>query len=459
MTRRVAIRAAPEYDTRLDRPNATHTQGIRLEGKEVIVLGAGLPGLSAAHWLARQDVRVTVLERSAEIGGLARTILRDGYRFDYGGYRFIGSSTEIRELFRGLLGDDLLSVKATAKIHFRDHLYRYPLDPKDLIAGLGQRQATMALWSYTGSRFVRKLPFRAPPRNLEEWLLEEFGETLYRAFFRDYNEKIWGQPCHRLSAELASRRIRGVNLLGSLIKGALPGSLGGSAKQHEFLYPRLGIGELSASLAREVESKNSIRREATVTRVRVRRARVEAIEYRDHDGAQELACTNLISSIPLPRLVYMLDPRPPADVLASAQSLPFRDVISVCLELDRAQVTEDSWLYFPDPAIGFARLLEPRNWSEAMVPPGKTSLVAEYYVSEGDKTWSLTDEALVERTIEDLTERLHLIDRSEVEGHMVLRIKKPYPVYEIGYHEHLRRIHRYLKTIVNLQPIGRGGLF
>ncbi len=431
-----------------------------LDGKRVIILGAGLSGLSAAHSLVSQDVACEVIERHGEVGGLARTLRRKGYRFDYGGYRFIGSSSEVQKLFRKLLGPDLLSVTATSKIFFRGRLYEYPLNPKDLVLGLDGQDAAIALWSYAGSRLARLNPFREPPRTLEEWLLDEFGETLFRAFFRDYNEKVWGIPCHRLSAELASRRIRGVNFAKSVAKDLLGKRLERFRSRHRFLYPRFGIGQLSTELARAIEERSVLRRESAVTEVRVRRGRVECVLCKDSEGKiHEVTGTNVISSIPLPRLLYLLNPRPPADVLAAARGLCFRDMISVCLEIRREQVMQDSWLYVPEPAIGFARVLEPRNWSDAMSPPGRTSLVCEFYCFEGDKLWACTDEELVRRTVEDLVTRLRLVSREEVVRGEVLRIRKPYPVYELGYHEHLTRIHRYLKSIVNLQAIGRGGMF
>jgi len=401
-----------------------------------------------------------MLERNLEVGGLARTVQRNGYRFDYGGYRFIAASSEVVRLLREILGPDLLSVSATSKIYYRNKLYAYPVDPRDLVQKLSRREATIALWSYAGSRLARYLPTHHSPRNLEEWLLDEFGETLYRAFFRDYNEKIWGIPCHRLSAELASRRIRGLKPLTELARGALPKRWTRWKKAHRFLYPRHGIGQLSEAFAETIERRGSIIRGATVTEMHVRRARVETVVYRDASGKlHEQKGTNVVSSVPLPRLLYLLKPSPPGDVLASARALKFRDLVAVCLELRRDRVTEDSWLYVPDAHVGFARLLEPKGWSEAMAPPGRTSLVAEYYCFEGDAIWTMDEKTLVERTVADLAHRLCLIDQSEVLGGFVLRIRKPYPVYELGYHEHLHRIHQYLKSIVNLQAIGRGGLF
>jgi protoporphyrinogen oxidase len=437
---------------------ARPTEG-HLEGKRVIVLGAGLPGLSAAHWLSRQGVPCEVVERASEVGGLARTIERNGFRYDFGGYRFFSRSTEIQQLLQELLGDDLTTVSASSKIYFRGRLYDYPLRPKDILAGMGRQQSSLALWSFAGSRLAGMLR-RGTPQNLEEWLIAEFGETLFRSFFKDYNEKVWGLPCHRLAAELASQRIRGVSLTGALRGLLVPERFASPPPDYKFLYPRLGIGELTERFAAAIEKKNTVRRDSTVVEVRVKRARVEAVVFRDASEQDiEVTGSDVISCIPLPRLLYVLNPRPPADVLASARSLVFRDLIAVCLELRRERVTRDSWIYVPDPAFAFARLIEPKNWSEAMAPRDHTSLVAEHYCFEGDEIWKASDHDLVQRTIHDLVERLNLIQREDVIGGFAIRIKKPYPVYEIDYREHLHRIQKYLRGIVNLQTVGRGGMF
>jgi protoporphyrinogen oxidase len=401
-----------------------------------------------------------VLERAPEIGGLARTIERNGFRYDFGGYRFFSRSAEIQALLQELLGDDLTTVTASSKIYFRDRLYRYPLEPKDILEGMGRQQSTLALWSFAGARLTGFVRLRGQPQNLEEWLIAEFGETLFRAFFKDYNEKVWGLPCHRLAVDLASQRIRGVSLAGALKGAVLPQRLQAPPRDYKFLYPRKGIGELTERLAAQIEKKSTIRREATIVEVRVKRARVESIVYRDaHEKDIEVQGSDVISCIPLPRLLYVLNPRPPADVLASARALQFRDLIAICLELKKERVTKDSWLYVPDPAFAFARVLEPKNWSEAMAPKDHTSLVAEHYCFEGDEIWKTSDQDLVARTIADLADKLKLISRDDVLGGFAIRIKKPYPVYELGYREHLQRIQRYLKTIVNLQSVGRGGMF
>jgi len=431
-----------------------------VEGKKVVVLGGGLPGLSAAYWLTRQGVETEVLERASEVGGLARTIERNGFRYDFGGHRFFSRSPQIQDLLQDLLGSDLVQVKASSKIFYRGRQYEYPISPRDLLEGMGKEKSALALWSLIGARTANLL-VRRPMISLEDWLVAEFGETLYRAFFKDYNEKVWGVPCHRLSIELASKRIRGIAFASVLGQSFLPKRiLADPSESYGFFYPRLGIGQLASRLGAQILKKNVMRTDVSVTEVRLKRARVESVVYRDaSDRETEVHATDFVSSLPLPRLLFLLSPRPSADILNSARSLVFRDLIAVCLEVKKDRVMRDSWIYVPDPAIPFARVLEPKNWSQGMAPPDRTSLVAEHYCFEGDQTWARSDQELVDRTITDLCDTMKLVKREDVAGGFAIRIKKPYPVYQLGYREHLIRIQRYLRSIVNLQTVGRGGMF
>ncbi len=430
-----------------------------MEGKRVVAIGGGLPGLSAAYWLTRQGVEVELLERSADIGGLARTIERDGFRYDLGGYRFFSRSPEVQNLLKQLLGDDLVTVRSSAKIFFRGRLYDYPVHVRDILAGFGAQGTALALWSLAGGRLGSAVR-RGEPQNLEEWLLQEYGETLFRAFFKSYQEKIWGIPCHRVAADLASQRLRGMPLTTAVRQALLPARFD-PPPSHVFLYPRLGIGQLTERFAAGIDQRNRIRREAAVTEVRHRRGRVESVVYRNGtDLDHETTGTDFISSIPLPRLLHLLEPRPPADVLASSRGLLFRDLITVVIIANKERATREPWIYVPDSEIGFARVLEPKNWSPAMAPADKTSLVVEYYCFETDGIWTLPEADLVNRTIQDLADRMGIVKRDEVvSGYVAARIKKVYPIYEIGYRDHLVRIQRYLRGITNLQTIGRGGMF
>src|SRR4030095_1713386 len=145
--------------------------------------------------------------------------------------------------------------------------------------------------------------------------------------------------------------------------------------------------------------------------------RVTSVSLETESGTERAEAANFISSIPLTVLAKIVEPAAPADVLAAADSLTFRNIVTVNIMLKRRQVTPDTWLYVHDRNILFGRFHEPKNWSPAMVPSDDvTSLVVEYFCSFGDHIWSMTEEELVAQTVRHLVHDLGFIKPDEVIG-------------------------------------------
>jgi hypothetical protein len=167
----------------------------------------------------------------------------------------------------------------------------------------------------------------------------------------------------------------------------------------------------------------------------------------------EVLCTYALSE-----LVRSLQPRPPREVLEAAERLKYRDLIVLFLGLDTEQVSEDHWIYFPDSELFFGRVHEPKNWSPAMAPPGRTGLVIEVFCYKEDPVWQEPDSDLLDRAVVEL-EKLDLIRAGDRIGGTVVRFERAYPLYNAGYRDRLRTIHDFLDRLENLQLAGRNALF
>jgi protoporphyrinogen oxidase len=229
----------------------------------------------------------------------------------------------------------------------------------------------------------------------------------------------------------------------------------------EFMYPRDGFGRFSERMADAVTGwGNQIWLGAGVERVHRVGNRVTRVTISTERGTEVVEGANFISSIPLTLLAKIIEPAAPADVLAAADRLTFRNIITVNLMLKKRQVTPDTWLYVHDRNILFGRFHEPKNWSPAMVPSDEyTSLVVEYFCSFGDHIWNMTEEQLVEQTVKHLVEDMRFITRDEVIGGFTIRAPRAYPSYVIGYDKPLETIKTFVEGLENLQIIGRYGTF
>ena len=164
-----------------------------------------------------------------------------------------------------------------------------------------------------------------------------------------------------------------------------------------------------------------------------------------------MEATDVVATIPLGRLVLMLEPACDFPAVDAARSLEFRDLITVNLVLKKKQVSPDTWLYIQDENIIFGRMHEPKNWSSAMVADDDhTSLVLECFCTEGDHIWTLSDDAIGARCIKDLVEKLNFIEASEVEDLTVIRTRDAYPVYDLLYQKKISLIQDELRRYVGL---------
>jgi protoporphyrinogen oxidase len=425
---------------------------------EVLILGGGLTGLSAGYILTKSGRSVTVFEGDSTVGGLSKTIVKDDFRFDLGGHRFFTKDKKIDMFVRDLMEGELIFVSRKSKIYLHNKYFDYPLKPLNAMLGMGI-PTTIKILSDYGIEKLKRLIKRKDNISLEDWVVSNFGRTMFNIYFKEYSEKVWGIECNRISAEWVAQRIKGLSLSRAIrnaffkIKGKNIPTLADA-----FLYPQLGIGRISERLKDKIEKNNRVLTNTRVGSINHSNFIIDSVTVKDHQHSSIISGKQFISSMPITNLVNMLNPPPPAYILDAASKLKFRDLVIVALMVNRKRVTDQNWLYIPEQKIPFGRIHEPTNWSRKMAPDGKTIIVIEYFSFKGDNIWNESDEKLTDITVENL-EFIGLVKKQEVINSIVVRVPNAYPLFEIGYKEISSVIYKYLSTFENLHIAGRSGMF
>jgi len=436
---------------------SSHSQPHRVASStRAVILGAGPAGLSAAYELEKNGVHSLIIEKEGFCGGLSRTEEYRGYLFDLGGHRFYTKVPMIEQIWREVLGDDLLERPRLSRIFYKSKFFGYPLDLRNALHSLGHLEAVRCLGSFLFSRFFPE----KPEDHFEAWVSNRFGKRLFNVFFKTYTEKVWGVSCRELRSDWAAQRIRGLSV-GMLLRNALrshkkqPDQPQAKTLISRFLYPRLGPGMMWSRMTKLVQEKGSeVLFNTGVQEILWETGRITGVRTARgiHRGS------HYISSMAIRDLVKRLNPAPPEFLRRAAGCFHYRDFLTVVLIVRGKNLFPDNWLYIHDPRFKVGRIQNFNNWSPDMVPdPETTSLGLEYFCFEHDSLWEMSDDQLIALASRELA-GLGLVEASAILDGVVRRVPKAYPVYDTQYKEGLAAVQEFLRGIENLQLIGRNGM-
>jgi len=410
--------------------------------KPTVILGGGPAGLTAGYLLAKKGLPVIVLEAENQVGGIAKTAVRDGYRFDLGGHRFFTKAKEVDDLWHEIMREEFLERPRMSRIYWRDRKGRaqfldYPLRGPDVVKKLGPVDLTKALLSYIWAALKPK----GKETTYEEWVANRFGRWLFNQFFKSYTEKVWGVPTSEIRAAWSAFFGNRDNKVTSLIS--------------KFNYPRYGPGQMWETMTDDIQKLGGqVLLEHKVTRLDFEDDRCVRI----HVGDKVFEPSAVISSLPLRNAVGMANPHPKPEVIAAAKGMRYRDFLTVAVVLDGDDLFPDNWIYIHDPNVNVGRIQNFRSWSPWMVPdPSKACVGLEFFCFAGDELWEMDDEDLVQLGMREL-EKLGLARREQLEFGFVERVPKAYPMYDAEYDKRVSTIRSWLDGLDNYIQVGRNGL-
>ncbi|MCF6148043.1 MAG: FAD-dependent oxidoreductase [Candidatus Kuenenia sp.] len=426
----------------------------------VIILGGGACGLSAAWELSKHGYAVTVLEKESRVGGLCITNEFKGYRFDLGGHRFISKNRELVEDVRKMMGSELLTSSRKSVILLKGKVFDYPLSAKDIFLKMDMWTNTKAFLSYLVAAFSRTM-FRKKDVSFEDWIVHRFGRTLYNLFFGPYTEKLWGISPKKISSDWASQRISLLNLKDVLFR--LLKLKKGTPRTYAkgYYYPKKGIGQMFDIMGSEIEKmggKIVLNAEVQGVIINPNNTAVTGVRYLENGVEKGIDCDVVISTISLTDLIKAFPEQLTANMEKHVSSLKFRAVRFLNILVDLPDISDNTWMYVSEGKYIMTRIQEPKRRSPFSAPEGKTSVMLEIPCNEGDETWSCPKEELLERCLKDL-KALGLDIRDKVIDSFTTSVTHGYPVYTLDYVEHRQKLFDFLEKYENIITCGRQGTF
>lgn len=424
----------------------------------VVIIGAGPAGLTAAVELIDRGSKPVVIEADDVVGGISRTVEKNGWRFDIGGHRFFTKVGRVEAFWHRMLTDnDFLQRPRQSRIFYDKKFFDYPLRPVNALTGLGFFESVRCILSYLLVR-VR------PPKDqttFEGWTAARFGWRLYRIFFKTYTEKVWGVPATQIQADWAAQRIKNLSLMKAIVNALFPQRRPNSVTSliDTFQYPRLGPGMLWERCADFVTaSGGELKMKSQVVSLNRLDGLVRSVTIATESGRESIEVSSVISSMPLGELVLSIEPFAPENVRKAAMGLAHRDFLTVALVVPDQNTFPDNWIYIHDPSVNVGRIQNFRSWSPFMVKEGYTCLGLEYFVTVGDSIWSMFDNDLVNLAKKELRS-LGLVDVDTVTEGYVVRMPKAYPMYDATYLQNVQTLRDWIcREAANIFPVGRNGM-
>lgn len=411
--------------------------------RQDVILGAGLAGLSAAYALQTAgESHWQIYERNGEVGGLARTVEVDGFRFDYGPHILFTIDKEMEALIRDLLGENFHAQERRAYIYhqasdlytkfpFQAHLYGLPISiVKDCLVGL-----TKAVEQQAAGHFS--------PTNYEEWMRGFFGEGIADHLMIPYAKKIWTVEPSTMDFSWIGRRVPTPDVE-RIIQGALTDEVEQVGATAHFWYTkRGGIEPLPTALGQRVRN---IHLERTAVKIELPD---KLVHFAD---GEIVAFDQLIYSLPLSLIPKFID-KLPVEVENACSGLKYQSIYCVNIGVDREAISDKHWIYYYEDVFPFHRLSLPANFSPDCVPPGKSSIATEVAFSD---VRPLDRDSAIEKTIEGLIAAKLITPDDTISLVHTEEITPAYVIYDLDHGNNVAIIREWLREF-GIRTVGRFG--
>lgn len=430
-------------------------------GKKIVILGAGITGLTAAWKMIEAGHDVTILEKNATAGGLASTIQFGNFNFDIGSHRIHEKyHKDALKLIRHVLGNQILKRPRKGLIFLNDKMVSYPPSVFHLFSLYSVYESIQLILSYAKSCVLKSFK-TLDPLNFETYITHHLGKKIYELFYKPYGIKLWGVPLDKISHEPAKNRLKKFSL-SETIHDLINTLLRRNTKY--YYYPKQGIGSVGEAIQKIYiqNGGNIVYQCKNISFDYSDSNKIKSVIYTDDKKVQQsLQADCVVSTIPIKALNDMVSlSKGQAPALDS--SLRSRGLRILYLVTPHKIKSENETFYIPSTHYKIGRVSELNLYSPSLNQKSNlTGLTIEIPSTPGDSVWEMTDIQLLKICVEELHE-LKILASKEVGGNtqcFTSHISDLYPIYELGWKEKFNKVFDRINEIENLYSIGRSALF
>jgi protoporphyrinogen oxidase len=431
---------------------------------KVLIIGAGPAGLSAGYFLSKDGNQTTILELNpTQVGGLAKTVEKNGFKFDIGGHRFYTQYDEVQAFWNSLLDNKkFVERKRKSRILFDGIFFEYPIRISECFQKFSLKTNITIAFSY----LINSMNFLKPINNFEDWVIKKLGRKLYLLFFKNYTEKVWGISCKDISNDWAEQRIQGLSIFSLLVNSFKQTFFKSFSSPKtlisKFHYPLEGPGQMWNSCRDKIEEQEGSKVLMGHKFLGVKKDGVKwKANYENPQG--ELISEvydNIISTIPINIFIESIEMNHSDEIYSISKRFKHRDFLTIALMTKEKTKIDDNWIYVHDETVNVARVQFFHNWSEYMTPNESDSCIGmEYFCSRDDSLWKLNNEDLKKMAIKEALDIGLIVNEEDVFDYEVIRAPHAYPIYHDEYKNDLNKLKTYLnENCPGIQLCGRNGL-
>jgi UDP-galactopyranose mutase len=401
------------------------------------ILGAGLAGLSTAYHMGQEDY--VIFEKDTEPGGLCKSFMKKGYTFDFAPHIIFTKDEYVKSLIDNLLGNNLITKVRKAFIYIYGKYVEYPFE-----ANLSELPKNIIEECILSAIDAKENPQKY--HNFYEWIENVLGKGVAKHYMIPYNEKIWKYDLKKMDFKFVAGRVPSPDIK-EMVKGALGTQDKAFGPNASFSYPiNGGIGAIPKAFLPYIKN---LKCNTPVVNIKMKQDEID-ITVNENKKQKLYKVNKIFSSLPLPDLIRILDDVP-EDIQKVCSKLVYNTLFFAAIGVDRSNISDKHWLYFPEKDYIFHRLSFPMNLSENTTPLNKSSILVEVTFPkdesiDSERTKELIQAGLIKANI--------LNDDDVLEVFHTGIVKYAYVIYDLNHQKNVSKIHEYL-IANNIIPVGR----